>query len=950
MALAVLGLVLVVVPMGVAVGGALIIYQVAARDLPLPQDTVEAGVTAGRTQLYDRSGQTLLFTAEGVPGSGVWLRLDELPPYLLQATLLMEDPDFLTATRFNIISTFSKLWDNLLNGPLPLDPSLTARLVRNVIAPPGEFPTTEGRGREIALTAEINRRYTPEAVLEWHLNTNTYGNQTYGIESAAQVYLGKHAADLTLDEAALLAAIPPATQYNPFDNEIAARGRQRDLLRQMQINGFISTDEYERAFATQTVIQSGAGQPYQIAPEFAAYARRQAQDILDNLGRDGEQLVARGGVKIITSLDLDLYYQSECALRIHLSRLTGIPTASTTLTNDICQSATYLPQTSGSPGVSPPDNGAVAIIDVTTGEIKSLVGPVTSLAYQPGPTLQPFVYFTGFVNGLYTPATMVLDIPRTFPGSIEGLIYTPTNPDGRFWGPLNLRDAMGAGLLPPAAQVARAEGLDSMLAIAHRIGLNSLSENADYDLSLLERGGAVSLLDMTYAYSVFASMGQMRGVPVTPVGQNYRQRSPTAVLRIEDSAGGVLWEYTPEQIRLNQVGVFPAELGYLVNDILADTSTRRPILGENNILELARPAAVVNGLTSDRVDDWTIGYTPSLVVAAHLDRGDRVPLSLDPYGLDGAAAVWRAMLEYAHLRDSLPAATWEQPNGVVELVVCQRSGLLPNGVCDTRREVFLAAAQPNTVDPYWQAVKVNSQTGQLATANTPAGLQVERVYFIPPPEAADWWQANNLPTPPTEYDTVSLPELLGSVQILQPVRLAYVGGIVDVRGSLDPTNMQYYALAYGQGLNPDQWIQIGEQHTTFARGTTLGSWDTAGLDGLYALRLSVVRSDNSVETSIVEVTVDNVPPQVILAAGEPGQVFRWPQDTTITLEATVLDVSVTKVEFYHNGQLLGTDTDWPYGFIWDITRTGTETFTAVAFDQAGNSGSGDITVEVVRAE
>ncbi|MCB9450538.1 MAG: transglycosylase domain-containing protein [Anaerolineaceae bacterium] len=948
LALALLVLVLLVIPMGVAVGGALLVYQTAVRNLPLPQDTVEAATAAGRTQLYDRSGQTLLFTAEGVPGSGVWVTLDDLPPYVAEATRMMEDPDFLTATRFQAITTFSKLWDNLLNGPLPPDPSLTARLVRNIIAPPGEFSTIESRGREIALTAEINRRYSPEAILEWHLNTNNYGNQTFGIESAAQVYLGKHAADLTLDEAALLAAIPPAVQYNPFDNEIAARGRQRDLLRLLQVNGYITTDEYERAFSTQTAIQSGAGQPYQIAPEFAAYARRQAQDILDNLGRDGEQLVARGGVKIITSLDLDLYYQSECALRIHLSRLTGTPTSSTTLTNGICQSAAYLPQVTESPGINPPNNGGIAIIDVGTGEIKSLVGPVTALAYQPGPTLGPFVYFTGFVNALYNPATMVLDIPRTFPGSIEGLIYTPTNPDGRFWGPLNLRDAMGAGLLPPAVQVARTEGLDSMLALAHRIGLNSLSENTNYDLSLLERGGEVSLLDTAYAYSVFASMGQMRGVPVTPVGQNYRQRSPTAVLRIEDTAGNVLWEYTPEQVRLNQVGIFPGELGYLVNDILADSQTRRPILGENNPLELPRPVAVVNGLTSDRVDDWTIGYTPHLVVATHLDRLDRAPLTLDTYGMNGTAAVWRAVLEYANVRDSLPADTWERPNGVVELTICQRSGLLPNGHCDTRREVFLAAAQPTTIDTYWQAVKVNSQTGQRATANTPAGLQVERVYFIPPPEAADWWKANNLPTPPEEYDTVSLPELLGSVQILQPLRLAYVGGVVDVRGSLDPTNMQYYVLAYGQGLNPDQWIQIGEQHTDFSRGTTLGTWDTASLDGLYALRLSVVRNDNSVETSIVEVTVDNVPPQVTLTAGEPGQAFRWPDDATIPLEALVQDVSVTKVEFYHNGQLLGTDTEWPYGFTWDITRTGTETFTAVAFDQAGNSGSSEITVEVVR--
>ena len=156
------------------------------------------------------------------------------------------------------------------------------------------------------------------------------------------------------------------------------------------------------------------------------------------------------------------------------------------------------------------------MIDALTGEIKTMIGAATKLDAQPGPTLYPFVYFTGFVSARSTPGSMVLDIPRQFPGASENLIYTPNNPDGRFRGPLNLRDAMSAWLLPPAAQVASESGLGRVLSFAHRIGLNSLGEDGRFDLSLLERGGAVSVLDMAYAYSVFASLGDMRGVRCSP--------------------------------------------------------------------------------------------------------------------------------------------------------------------------------------------------------------------------------------------------------------------------------------------------------------------------------------------------------------------------------------------------------------------------------------------------
>jgi hypothetical protein len=338
-----------------------------------------------------------------------------------------------------------------------------------------------------------------------------------------------------------------------------------------------------------------------------------------------------------------------------------------------------------------------------------------------------------------------------------------------------------------------------------------------------------------------------------------------------------------------------------------------------------------------------------LVAGVHLDRGDDEAMSLDPLNSQGSAPVWRAVMDYLNQRDNLPPQSWERPADIVEAVVCERSGLLPNGVCPTRREIFIRDIQPARVDTYWQSVDINSQTNQLATVNTPAGLRSQRVYFVPPVDALDWWETNGQPLPPTEYDTVSRPEILGAATLLQPAPFAYVGGRVDVRGSLDPINMQFYQLAYGQGLNPDQWIQIGGQQTNYESGATLGTWDTTGLDGLYSLRLTVVLTDNSLETDVRQITVDNQAPVISLRAGEGEPIFRWPDDQVIDLNAEVNDnLAISRVEFYYNGEFIGTDEDWPYGFTWEISRVGQEDFSAVAFDAVGNQSSDSISVEVRR--
>ena len=260
------------------------------------------------------------------------------------------------------------------------------------------------------------------------------------------------------------------------------------------------------------------------------------------------------------------------------------------------------------------------MIDVGSGEILSLVGDAVGPHYQPATVLHPFVYMHAFLQRKLTPASMVYDIPRAYPGRTAELIYTPANPNGRHRGPLNLRDAMAADLLPPVVQVASAAGMPAVLNTAQALGFNNL-DAADAHLEVLERGGGVSVLDTGYAYSVLSALGGMRGVPSDAPGAGYRGRDPVAVLEIADAGGRVLWSYAQEAERQTQI--IEPSLAYLVNDILADAEARQSTLEAPDLaLQLARPVAVLDGLSADKRDSWTVGYTPQLAIVVRAGRDD----------------------------------------------------------------------------------------------------------------------------------------------------------------------------------------------------------------------------------------------------------------------------------------------------------------------------------------
>jgi membrane carboxypeptidase/penicillin-binding protein PbpC len=435
----------------------------------------------------------------------------------------------------------------------------------------------------------------------------------------------------------------------------------------------------------------------------------------------------------------------------------------------------------------------------------------------------------------------------------------------------------------------------------------------------------------------------------------YRTLNPVAVLRIEDSEGRVLWEYGTDTNTYQRRLILEPALAYIMTDMLADNDAREPAFGQDNALELSRPAAAKTGTTNDNRDSWTIGYTPQMVTGVWVGNSNNHSM-IDVTGETGAAPIWHALMEYAHTRDSLPIETWQAPSSVVEQVVCEVSGLLPTRDCQQTRELFyvdpngLIDTRPTQTDTYWRRYSINTCTGRLATASSPPECVAEQPFFDYPPETRAWALETGQRMPPSEYDMADTVSPFSAVTIISPSFVERVRGMVEIRGNATDDNFAYYRLDYGAGTQPDVWLPISTNQTEPGRDIVMGTWDTTNLSSgaIYTLRLQMVRTDNSLETATVPVTVDNVPPTVTLSLPEPGSTYSIQRDLYVPLQAETDDaVQMAYVEFYQDDQLFATSEEWPYTVRWEIAEPGDYTFQAVAYDAAGNrADSESVTISV----
>jgi len=778
--------------------GATLTYASLTRDLPSidqlpillnPQD----GLLLQPTRLYDRTGQHLLQTLAPQDAPRIIVPYGRLPVDLINATLALADTSFWEHPGY-----VAEGWQEP-----DLHPTLAQKLVSDLLL--WDEPVSIRRAlRERILAAQVTGRYGREQVLEWYLNSLDFGNYAYGIETAALLYLGKSAADLDLSECALLAAVGQAPALNPFDAPQAAEQHRLETLQIMLAMGMVQSIP-----PLPPSIQSGEGR----SEDGSAFTNL----VLSQLdARLGSGRGTRGGLLVRTTLDYNLQLQVECVLRnqtMHLSGdLTPIPAAD----GSSCEAAQLLASLLPEPGWESLAASAL-VLDPASGQVLAAVGETRGgqgMAYTSshpaGSLLMPFVYLTSFTRGL-SPASLGWDIP----GTVE-------NFDGRYRGPVSLREALVNDILPPAASLLEQMGLENVLRTAASFGIDLPS-----DYSLLS--GDLTLLEAAQAYGVFAAEGVMTGQEITTTSFH-----PTTVLEVATVDHAIWLDWQQSERRL----LVSAQLAYLMNDVLSDGVAREPRSGNPGLLEIGRPAGLKIGQTSNGQDAWVVGYTPQRAVVVWMGDGQvTVPV-------DAVAGLWSALSQYAS--QGLPALGWDMPPGVTVMEVCNPSGLLVTSTCpNVVREVFITGNEPNQADMLFQAFEVNRETGFLATVFTSPELIEEQVYMIVPPEAQAWAEAAGIPAPPASYDTIQVPSINPDVHITSPGLFADVNGGVEITGTAAGDDFASYRLEYGQGLNPQEWFQIDVDV------------DTPVEDGLYALRLLVVREDLRVERTVILVSVKN---------------------------------------------------------------------------------------------
>ena len=905
---------LVLTAIGVGAASAVTVYNYYAKDLPAPGEIASQTQQQFKTtRIYDRTGTVLLYEIiDPQGGNRTLVPLDRIPANLKNATVALEDKNFWTNPGYDWYGILRAGWTTLRGEQVQGASTITQQLVKNVLIPESErtlrdplsIGTYSRKARELILSAEVSKRYSKNQILEWYLNANNYGSLAYGVEAAAETYFGKHVQDLDLAEAATLAAIPQYPTLNPIDAPQDALNRRNIVLDQMLLGGYITPEEALAAKSTRLRVTP---KRFDIrAPHFVFYARRWLED------KFGSEVLYHGGLNVITSLDYNVQQQAEQISRDQVNKLQADKRNVT--------------------------NASIVVIQPSTGEIISMVGSVdyfntdidgqvnVSIApRQPGSSFKIFNYLTAFSQG-YTAASMLMDVRTVFDDS-PNPPYVPENYDRKYHGPVRLRTALASSFNIPAVKLLQLDGVKNVVNTAHRMGINTLNREK-YGLALTLGGGETTLLDMTYANSVLANQGVMAGAPVPSdqVKPGFRTLDPVAILKVTNSDNKTLYEYSQPQ---KQQIVTP-QLSYLMSDILSDNVARTSGFGSNSVLKLSRPAAVKTGTTSDWRDNWTIGYTPDYAVGVWVGNSDNAEME-HISGVSGAGPIWHDLMEKIH--QTLPVHPFVEPPGMVRVEVCATSGLLPTPFCPERvKELFIAGTEPKTFDNIWQSFRISKPTGKLATVYCSPDQVKDQVFPIYPPEAADWVRENNIPQPPTDYDTTCRgPAQGGNVAITSPASYSAIKGSVTIVGNTRVDNLDTYRLSFGKGIDPTQWTQIGGDHHERIDNSTLETWDVSALDGLYTLKLTVVDRSGKPQEAAIQVIVDNTPPTVKIINPTNGQIYSPEKDEWVSIGVDAVDnVSMARVEFYVDGAYIGASTVAPFNKKWTIKMSDTLTPTLAA--------------------
>lgn len=592
------------------------------------------------TKIFDRNGALLYEIYADQNRTPV--PLSEIPQFVKDATVAIEDQDFYRHSGISFRGILRAVREILLNNRVQGGSTITQQLIKSALLTP-EVKLSR-KIREVVLAFWAERIYSKNEILEMYLNQVPYGGTAWGIEAAAQTYFGRSVREVNLAEAALLAGLPAApTEYSPFGSHPEkAFERQAEVIRRMVEDRTITREEGEEALLEE--VQLVTPRIAIRAPHFVMYVK----NLLE--GRYGTRVVERGGLRITTSLDITMQEKAEDILRTQVESLSRLRVG----------------------------NGGTVVTNPKTGEVLAMVGSknyfdlpqegnvnVATSHRQPGSSIKVVTYAAALEHG-FTAATVIDDSPVVYrtPGSPP---YAPVNYDSKFHGPTPLRYALGNSYNIPAVKTLATIGLPTMMDTARAMGIDSWEDASRYGLSLTLGGGEVTMLEMAEVYGTLANGG--RHLDLLPV------------LEVTDYTGRVIEKNRPK----TGTQAVKAETAWILTNILSDNAARTAAFGPSSTLVVRdHTVAVKTGTSNDKRDNWTIGYTPSLLAAVWVGNNNNAPM--DPYltsGITGAAPIWHDLM--TEFLAEASNEEWKQPEGIVT-VPCYFG----------RQEYFIRGTQPKS--------------------------------------------------------------------------------------------------------------------------------------------------------------------------------------------------------------------------------------------------------------
>lgn len=658
--------------------------------IPLPTQLANEQYPVS-TKIYDRNGKLIYEIYADKRRTPV--KLNDLPDYVKDATIAIEDKDFYKHYGFSLTGVARAAYNIVFERKLQGGSTITQQLVKNALLTPQR--TIKRKIREFALATVVEGIYSKDTILEMYLNQIPYGGTSYGVEAASEVYFGKSAKDLTLAEAALLAGLPQApSTYSPFGSHPElAKSRQETVLKQMVADGYITQEQSDEADKQELVYKKAEVTQ---APHFALWIKQQLAD------KYGQRMVEQGGLRVTTTLDLDLQNFAQQAVATEVGKLKNYNVT----------------------------NGAAIVTRPKTGEILAMVGSkdyfsedidgkvnIIFAKRQPGSSIKPLNYALALRDEKISLSTPLADVPTCF--SVLGQPpYCPRDYDGTFHGAQQARFSLGNSYNVPAVRVLALNGINNFIDFATNMGITTFTDPANYGLSLTLGGGEVRPYDMAVAYGVFANEGIKQPL--------------VSILKVEDWKGNLLEETKPKDIELNGERVLSPEVSYLISHTLLDNNARTQAFGPSSYLVVSGhpEVSVKTGTTNDRRDNWTAGYTADAAVVTWVGNNDNSPMSGAVSGVSGASPIWNKIMKdvLAKAEDGTydpdeEGHAWPiEPSDIVGANVCSDTGNLPddqnNPGCPTRFEYFLKDKVGAGIEAGQMDLQIDKTNGQLAGPDT----------------------------------------------------------------------------------------------------------------------------------------------------------------------------------------------------------------------------------------